>query len=84
MNAYELADLMLDVTDMETSEYYQAGVMLRQQAKRIEFLEMLVANRNEIIDKFNLSPKTDPDLANYQQQAAELWNDSCTSNRRSK
>ena len=39
MNAYELADLMLDVTDMETSEYYQAGMMLRQQADRIAELE---------------------------------------------
>jgi hypothetical protein len=39
MNAYELAKLMLDVTDCETSEYYQAGMMLRQQADRIATLE---------------------------------------------
>jgi len=39
MNAYELADLMFDVTDCETSEYYQAGMMLRQQADRIAELE---------------------------------------------
>ena len=39
MNAYELAKLMLDVTDCETSEYYQAGMMLRQQADRIAELE---------------------------------------------
>ena len=39
MNAYELADLMIDVTDCETSEYYQAGMMLRQQADRIAELE---------------------------------------------
>ena len=39
MNAYELAKLMLDVTDCETSEYYQAGMMLRQQADYIVQLE---------------------------------------------
>ena len=39
MNAYELADLMFDVTDCETSEYYKAGMMLRQQADRIVELE---------------------------------------------
>ena len=39
MNAYELAELMLDVTDCETSEYYQAGMMLRQQADYITQLE---------------------------------------------
>ena len=39
MNAYELAKLMLDVTDCETSEYYQAGMMLRQQADYIARLE---------------------------------------------
>jgi hypothetical protein len=39
MNAYELADLMFDVTDCETSEYYKAGMMLRQQADRILELE---------------------------------------------
>ena len=41
MNAYELADLMLDVTDCESSEYYQAGMMLRQQADRIAELESI-------------------------------------------
>jgi hypothetical protein len=45
MNAYELADLMLDVTDCESSEYYQAGLMLRQQADRIAELEKLVHQR---------------------------------------
>ena len=39
MNAYELAELMLDVTDCETSEYYQAGMMLHQQADYITQLE---------------------------------------------
>ena len=39
MNAYELADLMFDVTDCETSEYYKAGMMLRQQADHIAELE---------------------------------------------
>jgi hypothetical protein len=40
MNAYELAKLMLDVTDCETSEYHQAGMMLKQQADRIAELEV--------------------------------------------
>jgi hypothetical protein len=40
MNAYELADLMLDVTDCESSEYYQAGLMLRQQAEKIKNMEI--------------------------------------------
>ena len=39
MNAYELAKLMLDVTDCETSEYYQAGMMLKHQADYIAQLE---------------------------------------------
>ena len=39
MNAYELAKLMLDVTDCETSEYYQAGMMLKHQADYIKHLE---------------------------------------------
>ena len=39
MNAYELSKLMLDVTDCESSEYYQAGMMLKQQADRIKELE---------------------------------------------
>lgn len=30
---------MLDVTDCESSEYYQAGMMLKQQADRIKELE---------------------------------------------
>ena len=39
MNAYELSKLMLDVTDCESSEYYQAGMMLKQQADQIKELE---------------------------------------------
>jgi len=39
MTAYELAKLMLDVTDCETSEYYQAGMMLKHQADYIKHLE---------------------------------------------
>ena len=35
MNAYELAKQMLDVTDCETSEYYQAGMMLKRQADEL-------------------------------------------------
>jgi hypothetical protein len=47
MNAYELADLMLDVTDCESSEYHQAGLMLRQQADRIAELSKNVDELEE-------------------------------------
>ena len=47
MNAYELADLMLDVTNCVTSEYYQAGMMLRQQADRIAELSKNVDELEE-------------------------------------
>jgi len=47
MNAYELADLMLDVTDCESSEYYQAGLMLRHQADRIAELSKNVDELEE-------------------------------------
>ena len=56
MNAYELADKL----DLEPYGIYgeQAANMLRQQADRIAHLEMLVADRNEIIDKLDLNPQT--------------------------
>lgn len=37
-----------------------------------QIAEMLLNKKRNTID---------PDLADYQQQAAQLWNDSCTSNR---
>jgi len=35
-------------------------IVQKKQADRIAHLEMLVANRNEIIDKLNLAPQTKP------------------------
>ena len=53
MNAYELAKKLEWYTNYD--EFVEAGAMLRQQADRIAHLEMLVANRNEIIDKLDLT-----------------------------
>ena len=53
MNAYELADLIGMCGDGGYNQ--DAANMLRQQADRIAHLEMLVANRNEIIDKLDLT-----------------------------
>jgi len=58
MNAYELADkLSIDVWDEATivGSIHLGINMLRQQADRIAHLEMLLANRNEIIDKLDLT-----------------------------
>ena len=57
MNSYELADeLLRDNTQLTV----KAAYILRQQADRIAHLEMLIANRNEIIDKLDLTPQTKP------------------------
>ena len=56
MNAYELADLMLDVTDCESSEYYQAGLMLRQQADRIAELEKQLSQPMQILNDGRIVP----------------------------
>ncbi len=53
MNAYELADFI--ETGGENIDRKELSMMLRQQADRIAHLEMLVANRNEIIDKLDLT-----------------------------
>lgn len=37
--ALKLADLMIDVTDCETSEFYRAGQMIRRLVDRIAELE---------------------------------------------
>jgi hypothetical protein len=62
MNAYELADTLNECIDDGSTDLYcvcHAAKMLRQQADRIAHLEMLVANRNEIIDKLDLTkPQT--------------------------
>jgi len=49
MNAYELADRLFKANFKESAN------MIIQQADRIAHLEMLLANRNEIIDKLDLT-----------------------------
>ena len=62
MNAYDLAEIVDKWAYSESAEYLtDAANMLRQQADRIAHLEMLLANRNEIIDKLDLTtPQTKP------------------------
>jgi len=55
MNAYELADYVADNGYIGTGTTHEVANMLRQQADRIAHLEMLLANRNEIIDKLDLT-----------------------------
>ena len=56
MNAYDLAEIVDKWAYSESAEYLtDAANMLRQQADRIAHLEMLLANRNEIIDKLDLT-----------------------------
>ena len=53
MNAYELADFIN--AGGENIDRNKLADILRQQAARIAHLEILVANRNEIIDKLDLT-----------------------------
>jgi hypothetical protein len=62
MNAYEIAD------ELDGRLDHKAANMLRQQADRIAHLEMLVANRNEIIDKLDL---TKPQIKELSDE--EIW-----------
>ena len=83
MNAYELADV---IEDWETGANYtvsiKASQMLRQQADRIAEFEKFL---NETCQTGTFIVwRNSQDLSKYQQQAAELWNDSCTSNRSTK
>ena len=56
MNAYELADELENKINLSENLFvFNAANMLRQQADRIAHLEMLLANRNEIIDKLDLT-----------------------------
>ena len=59
MNAYELADDLEKLYWLEgdgsVCPFQAQATMLRQQADRIAHLEMLLANRNEIIDKLDLT-----------------------------
>jgi hypothetical protein len=65
MNANELADELEDALDtdswcqecgLETTEPVarQAATMLRQQQAEIEALRMMLANRNDALDKLDL------------------------------
>ena len=71
MNAYELADeLLRDNTQLTV----KAAYMLRQQADRIAHLEMLLANRNEIIDKLDLTTPQIKELSDEEiEQIAVKW-----------
>lgn len=63
MSAYELVDWLSKPRSSgeEATLVKEFAIpMLRQQADRIAHLEMLVANRNEIIDKLDLTPQTKP------------------------
>lgn len=58
MNAYELANNLENkdrLWAIDENLLLNTCQMLRQQAERIAHLEMLLANRNEIIDKLNLT-----------------------------
>lgn len=51
MDAYKLADFLQDITDMETSPYYQAAIMLRMQADEIKALrKQLISVCNELME----------------------------------
>lgn len=39
---------------------------------------------DKVVKQIEQAQKADKDLMDYQQQAAQLWNDSCTSNRGAK
>jgi len=58
MNAYELANKLENkdrLWSIDEKLMLNTCKMLRQQADRIAHLEMLLANRNEIIDKLDLT-----------------------------
>ena len=59
--------------------------VVKGQRDRIAELEKAFSDLyNEYKEYYKQTKQTDKDLAAYQQQAAELWNDSCTSNRSTK
>jgi len=72
MNAYELADFIDKYCEDNTSK--EAAYMLRRQADRIAHLEMLLANRNEIIDKLDLTTPQIKELSDEEiEQIAVKW-----------
>lgn len=73
MTAYELADALQETEPYYSTDYKlfdNAANILRQQADRIAHLEMLVANRNEIIDKLDLKQQPKP-LSD--EKICQLW-----------
>ena len=60
MNANELADGILAIeeriflTKKEHQLFQNSATMLRQQQAEIETLKMMLANRNDVIDKLDL------------------------------
>ena len=76
MNAYELADgIEDDYWDSRANKIMlESAKMLRQQAYRIAHLEMLLANRNEIIDKLDLTTPQIKELSDEEiEQIAIKW-----------
>lgn len=74
MNAYELADALQETEPYYSTDYKlfdKGAAMLRQQADRIAHLEMLLANRNEIIDKLDLTTPKIKELSD--EEIYELW-----------
>ncbi len=72
MNAYELADEFDWMTEEKIVQWCNDVVnMLRQQADRIAHLEMLLANRNEIIDKLDLTTPQIKELSD--EEIVDLW-----------
>ncbi len=66
MNAYELANELENkdrLWNVDENLMLNTCAMLRKQADRIAHLEMLLANRNEIIDKLDLTTPQLKDLS---------------------
>ena len=72
MNAYELADELQKLdAKLHLIDLFKSAVMLRQQADRIAHLEMLLANRNEIIDKLDLTTPQIKELSD--EEIKQIW-----------
>ena len=64
-----------EIKTCNTEYVWDAASMLRQQADRIAHLEMLLANRNEIIDKLDLTTPQIKELSDEEiyKLAGEFW-----------
>lgn len=74
MNAYELANELENkdrLWNVDENLMLNTCAMLRQQADRIAHLEMLLANRNEIIDKLDLTTPQIKELSD--EEIVDLW-----------